>query len=364
MTQKKALIAMSGGVDSSVTAYLMQQQGYDCTGAMMKLYEVDETQTVCRQNTCCSLADAQDARQVAARLQMPFYVFQYTEAFEAAVIDRFVSFYERGMTPNPCIDCNRFLKFDAFLQRAEQLGNDAIATGHYARIQFDKGSGRHLLLCGKDMGKDQSYVLYAMTQAQLAKTKLPLGALEKNEVREIAEAQGFRNARKRDSQDLCFVPDGDYAAYIAQKTGKPAVQGVFVDQNGTVVGTHRGITHYTIGQRRGLGLAMQEPTYVCSIDVQKNEVKIGRVEDLLANTLTAQDINLIATPCIEGKLRVQAKVRYRQTAQPATVWQTGEDALTLRFDLPQRAITCGQAVVLYDGDVVIGGGTIASVGEA
>lgn len=363
MAKKKALIAMSGGVDSSVTAYLMQQMGYDCTGAMMKLYEADETQMVCRQNTCCSLADAQDARQVASRLQMPFYVFQYTEAFESAVINRFVSFYERGMTPNPCIDCNRFLKFDAFLQRAEQLGNDAIATGHYARTQYDAGSGRHLLLCGKDRGKDQSYVLYAMTQAQLAKTKLPLGALEKHEVRELAEAQGFCNARKRDSQDLCFVPDGDYAAYIAKKTGKPAAQGAFIDQSGAVIGTHSGITNYTIGQRRGLGLSMPEPSYVCGIDAEKNEVKIGRADDLFASTLTAQDINLLAVPQIDGKLRVQAKVRYRQTAQPATVWQTGEDELTLHFDAPQRAITCGQALVLYDGDVVIGGGTIASVGE-
>lgn len=364
MTQRKALIAMSGGVDSSVTAYLMQQMGYNCTGAMMKLYEVDETRAVCRQNTCCSLADAQDARQVAARLQMPFYVFQYTEAFESAVIDRFVSFYERGMTPNPCIDCNRFLKFDAFLHRAEQLGNDAIATGHYARIEYDAGSGRYLLLCGKDRDKDQSYVLYAMTQAQLAKTKLPLGALEKHEVREIAKAQGFRNARKRDSQDLCFVPDGDYAAYIAQKTGKPSAEGVFVDQSGAVVGTHRGITHYTIGQRRGLGLAMPDPSYVCGIDAQRNEVKIGCADDLLASTLTAHDINLITMRQIEGNLRIQAKVRYRQTAQPATAWQTGEDELMLHFDAPQRAITCGQAVVLYDGDVVIGGGTIVSVGKS
>ena len=344
-------------MDSSVAAYLMKAQGYDCIGVTMKLFHNEDT-GVPDARACCSLEDVEDARSVAFRLGIPYYVFNFSDRFEAEVIGRFTAAYENGRTPNPCIDCNRFLKFDKLHRRAQELGYDFVATGHYARIEYDEALGRYLLKKAADPGKDQSYVLYTLTQAQLAHTKFPLGGMTKPEVREIAKEQGFVNARKRDSQDICFVPNGDYADFIERRTGKKCPEGNFIDRDGHILGRHRGIIRYTVGQRKGLGLSLPEPMYVCAVNPADNTVVLGREAELYTRTLTAKDINLISVPCIEKPLRVKAKIRYRQAEQQASVTQTDADTLKIEFDTPQRAATKGQSVVLYDGDTVVGGGTI------
>lgn len=351
----KALIAMSGGVDSSVAAYLMKQSGYDCIGATMRLYHNEDVGRSASQ-TCCSLDDTEDARSVAVRLGIPYYVFDFSADFHRQVIDRFISAYENGLTPNPCIDCNRYLKFDRLYRRAMELECDLIVTGHYARIE--ERDGRYFLKKAVDDRKDQSYVLYSLTQEQLAHTRFPLGELEKTETRQIAEREGFINAAKRDSQDICFVPDGDYARVISEYTGKTYPPGQFVDLHGNVLGEHKGIIHYTIGQRKGLGLALPEPLYVMEKCLETNRVVLGRNEDLFTKELDAVDMNWIAYDVLPERIRVKAKIRYKQTEQWATAIPTGEKNMHLIFDEPQRAVTKGQAVVLYDGDVVVGGGTI------
>ena len=352
----RALIAMSGGVDSSVAAYLMKAAGYDCLGATMRLYD-NEDAGIPKGHPCCSLDDVEDARSVACRIGIPHYVFNFSADFKTDVIDRFARAYERGATPNPCIDCNRYLKFGRFMRRAVELGCACVATGHYARIE--RQDGRFLLKKAADKDKDQSYVLYAMTQEQLAHTQFPLGGMSKTETRRMAEAQGFLNARKHDSQDICFVPDGDYAKVIRLHTGKDYPCGSFVDQTGRVLGEHRGIIHYTIGQRRGLGLAMPEPMYVVAKRAEDNTVVLGRNSDLFSRRLDAVDFNWIACDFPPETLHVRAKVRYRQQDQPCTVTPTGKDTVHVIFDEPQRAVAKGQAVVLYDGDAVVGGGTIS-----
>ena len=354
---KKAIVAMSGGVDSSVAAYLMKERGFDCIGVTMKLFE-NEDVGVSRERGCCSADDAEDARSVAYRLGMPFYVFNFAEDFRREVIERFVRAYENGTTPNPCIDCNRFLKFDRLYRRGRELGFDYTATGHYARIERDS-SGRYLLKKAYDLNKDQSYVLYAMTQEQLAHTKFPLGELTKPEVRKIAEERGFLNAKKRDSQDICFVVNGSYADFIESYPKRALLPGDFVDRCGNVLGRHRGIARYTVGQRRGLGISFGEALYVCKTDSASNTVTLGREEELYSKTLTADNINLIACESIERPMRLSAKIRYGQKERSATVVQTGADELTVTFDEPQRAVCAGQALVLYDGDTVVGGGTIS-----
>lgn len=356
---KKALIAMSGGVDSSVAALLMQQRGYDCTGITMKLFEKEQT-GIKPETTCCSLDDVEDARSVADRLHMPHDVLNYKENFEKQVIDRFVSAYQCGCTPNPCIDCNRHLKFEKLFQRMQELQMDTIVTGHYARVTYDEDRKRWLLKKGLDHQKDQSYVLYNLTQQQLAHVQFPVGELSKQQVRQLAEKYGFFNAAKPDSQDICFVPDGDYAAFIARYTGKEPKPGPFLNMAGEVIGTHRGILHYTIGQRRGLGVSADRPLYVCRICPEANTVTLGTSADLYSRSLVADEVNLISCESLSEPTRVQAKIRYRQPAQPAVAWQTAEGKLHVKFDEPQRAITRGQAVVLYEDEVVVGGGTITS----
>lgn len=359
--QHRALIAMSGGVDSSVAAYLMKQAGFACVGATMRLYE-NEDMSAPQAGTCCSLEDVEDARAVAAKLGMPYYVFNFKEDFGRQVMDRFVAAYETGCTPNPCIDCNRFLKFDRMYRRAQELGIGYVVTGHYARIQQSE-TGRWLLLKGPDPQKDQSYVLYAMTQEQLAHTQFPLGALRKEEVRAIAAAQGFINAKKHDSQDICFVPDGDYAAFIRRRTGRTYPEGDFVDTTGRILGRHRGIIHYTIGQRRGLGVSGGRPLYVKEIRPADNTVVLADEHQLYALTAIARDFNWIAWEAPAAPIRVQARARYHQPEQDATAFVLPDGRVQVTFDRPQRALTKGQAIVLYQADVVIGGGTIEEIQE-
>ena len=353
----KALVAMSGGVDSSVAAYLTKEMGYEATGITLKLFD-NEDIGESKDKTCCSLDDIEDARNVCLKLGIPYYVYNFKDSFRENVIERFVSAYENGTTPNPCIDCNRFIKFNKLMQRADELDFDFIVTGHYSIIEFDKGLQRYILRKSPDVSKDQSYVLYSLTQKQLSRTLLPLGNMSKDKVREIASSLGLLNANKHDSQDICFVPDGDYAAFIEQYTGKKYEHGDFVDTQGNVLGTHKGIIKYTVGQRKGLGLALPCPMYVKEKDLANNKVILCKNEELFSRELYAKDINLITCDKIDKPLHIKARVRYNQAEQDAIVEQVGNNRLHIVFDKPQRAISKGQAVVLYDGDVVVGGGTI------
>lgn len=353
---EKVMVGMSGGVDSSVAALRLLDAGYDCVGVTMKLWAGEQSAEGIRP-TCCSLDDVEDARSAAFRLGIPHYVLNETAAFEEKVIRHFVQTYEAGATPNPCIQCNRHLKFTAMLRRAQELGCEYIATGHYVRVER-REDGRYLLKKGLDPSKDQSYVLYMLTQEQLAHTKFPLGDLTKAQARKLAEERGLLNARKHDSQDICFVPDGDYEAFLRRYTGREYPPGDFVDTKGNVLGRHRGLPAYTIGQRRGLGVSGGKPLYVCRKDADSNTVVLSDDADLFSDRLTARDINLIDRDSIDGALRCTAKIRYSHGAAACTVTQTDADEIVVVFDEPQRAITAGQAVVLYDGDTVIGGGTI------
>ena len=355
MDKQKAMIAMSGGVDSSVAAYLMLQSGFDCAGAMMHLHNYTDA------NTDSAADNVADAQNVARKLNIPFHLIDAVSEFDEKVIRQFVRCYECGATPNPCIQCNRYLKFDLFLNQARKLGYDTVVTGHYARIRYDENTGRYLLLKAADPSKDQSYVLHCLTQEQLAHTAFPLGEMGKDQVRAIAEAQGFINARKRDSQDICFIPDGDYVAFMERYTGKSYTPGDYLDLNGNVVGKHRNAICYTLGQRKGLHLAMGAPVYVCAKDMEKNTVTVGPNEALFADTLIAVDWNWIPFPVLTEPMRVNARARYNQKEQPATVYPGENGTARVVFDTPQRAMTPGQSVVLYDGDTVVGGGTITEV---
>lgn len=354
---KKALIAMSGGVDSSVAAYLTKEQGYDSTGITLKLFDNEDIGEK-QEKTCCSLDDIEDARNVCYKIGIPYYVYNFKDSFKENVISRFIDAYENGTTPNPCIDCNRYIKFEKLIRRAEELDFDYVVTGHYAIIEYNSETGRYLLKKSADLSKDQSYVLYSLTQKQLSKTLFPLGGMTKDQTREIAEKLGLINAHKHDSQDICFVPDGDYARFIEEYTGKTYPCGNFVDESGKVLGEHKGIIRYTVGQRKGLGLALPQPMYVKEKDLANNRVILCTNDALFSKELYATDINLITCDKIEKPVRIKARVRYNQKEQWATAEQIDENTLHIIFDEPQRAISKGQAVVLYDGDYVVGGGTI------
>lgn len=352
---KKVMIGMSGGVDSSVAAFLLQKESLEVIGATMKLYNNEDIDFV-SEKTCCSLDDVLDAKSVCARLGIRHYTLNMTDDFKKEVIERFISAYQNGFTPNPCIDCNRYMKFSKMLHKAQELDIDYVATGHYARIE--RQGDRYILKKAVDLSKDQSYVLYSLTQEQLKVTKFPLGNYTKQQVREIAEENGFVNARKHESQDICFVPDGDYSKFIEYYTGKTYPCGDFVDMNGKRLGEHKGIIRYTIGQRRGLGLALPASMYVVEKDVDNNKVILGFNDDLFKKEVNVKNISFTACDGLDKPERLCAKIRYNQKEQPATVTQTDENHFTIVFDEPQRAITKGQAAVLYDGDTVVGGGTI------
>lgn len=352
----KVMVGMSGGVDSSVAAKLLMDSGYDVTGVTLKLFDGEEIVEGAR--TCCSLSDVEDARSVCYRLGIDHFVFNFKEMFREKVMNQFAESYLNGETPNPCIECNRHIKFDKMLRRAEELGYDYIATGHYAVREFDEKSGKYILKRPKDHSKDQTYVLYGLTQYQLSKTLFPLGGYEKPEIRNIAENAGLVNSRKPDSQDICFVPDGDYASFITRHTGAEIKEGDFLNTAGEVIGRHRGVINYTIGQRRGIGISIGRPAYVTDKNAAENTVTIGDESDLYKTEIKVRDVNLISMDSLPEEMQVTAKVRYSRSEMPAVIRPLENGEVLVTFEKPQRAPAKGQAAVFYDGDVVIGGGTI------
>ena len=355
MADKKVLAAMSGGVDSSAAVKLLLDKGYEVAGATMHLYNNEDIGL--QEKTCCSLNDVEDARLVALKLGIEFYVFNFMDDFKRCVMDNFVDTYLCGGTPNPCIECNKHLKFGSFLNRAQMLGYDYIATGHYVTSHYDEASGRWLLKRSADRAKDQSYVLYGMTQHQLAHTLFPVGEMSKPDIRSIAEENGLINAHKRDSQDICFIPDGDYAGFITERAGAQP-EGDIVLTDGTLLGHHKGLIHYTIGQRRGVGVSYSEPLFVTAKDIAGNRLIMGTADEVCSKALTADDVNFISFEKLTAPLRCTAQTRYHQKDVPCTVYPTGETSVRVEFDEPHKAVSKGQSVVFYDGDYVIGGGTI------
>lgn len=350
---KKVVIGMSGGVDSAVAALLLKEQGYEVVGITMKLWEGESD----REDGCCSLTSAYDAGRVCDLLDIPFYVSNFKESFQEKVIDYFVEEYFQGRTPNPCIACNKYLKFNDLLILAGSIEADYIATGHYAKVEFDEQSGRYLLKKSVTAKKDQTYVLYCLNQEQLSHIVMPLGNYTKEEVREIAAKAGLKVANKAESQEICFVEDNDYGRFLTDVRGKDIKSGQFIDKNGKKLGIHKGIVHYTIGQRKGLGYTFGKPVFVTKINPKDNTVVLGSPEELMSNELYADNLNWISIEKLENEMRVTAKIRYSAKEAPAVIFPEG-DGVKVLFDEPQRAITPGQAVVFYDGEIVVGGGTI------
>ncbi|SHJ44741.1 tRNA (5-methylaminomethyl-2-thiouridylate)-methyltransferase [Hathewaya proteolytica DSM 3090] len=357
--KKKVIIGMSGGVDSSVAAYLLKEQGYEVIGIMMKLAS-DELTGEDNDGGCCSLSAANDARRVADILDIPFYVMNFKESFKKNVVDSFIHEYLIGHTPNPCVQCNKLIKFNEFLKKAQTLGADYIATGHYAEVVEDV-NGRYNLKCSNDEKKDQTYMLYNLTQEQLSHILMPCGKYNKSEIRDIAEKIGLHVFRKKDSQEICFIPDNNHGKFIETYTGKSAVPGNFVDENGNVVGKHKGICYYTIGQRKGLGLSLGKPVFIADIDPLTNDITVGDEKLIFKNQLIAGDVNYISIEKLQQPMEVFGKVRYSAKMAPCTIYPEGDNKVRVIFKDNQRAITKGQSVVFYKEDFVVGGGIIEKV---
>ena len=357
MEKKKVVVGMSGGVDSSVAVYLLKEQGYDVIGVTMQIWQ-DEDRAIQEENGgCCGLSAVEDARRVAQKLDIPYYVMNFRKEFQKQVIDYFTREYLEGRTPNPCIACNRYVKWESLLKRSLEIGADYIATGHYARVE-QLPNGRYAIRNSVTAKKDQTYALYNLTQEQLARTLMPVGAYTKDEIRKIAEEAGLLVAHKKDSQEICFVPDNDYAGFIKNSTGKTIPKGNFVLADGKVIGEHQGIIHYTIGQRKGLNLSMGHPVFVTKIRPDSNEVVIGENQDLFVNTLICDRVNFMAMEGLDGEVRLKAKIRYNHPGAECVISPAEDGKVRVTFDQPQRAITPGQAVVFYQGEYVAGGGII------
>lgn len=357
MEKKKVVVGMSGGVDSSVAAWLLQKQGYEVWGVTMQIWQDEDPDQVEANGGCCGLSAVDDARRVASRLEIPYYVMNFKQDFKERVIDYFMDEYLKGHTPNPCIACNRYVKWESLLKRSLDIGADYIATGHYAQIEH-LPNGRYAIKNSATAAKDQTYALYNLTQEQLSHTLMPVGAYTKDQIRAFAEEAGLPVAHKPDSQEICFVPDGDYAHFIEENSGRKIPEGNFVWEDGRVIGKHKGITHYTIGQRKGLGLAMGRPVVVTEIRPETGEVVIGEADAVFSTTLRANRLNWMSIPELDGERRFLAKIRYNHSGAMCTARMVGEDEVECVFDEPVRAVTPGQAVVFYDGEYVAGGGTI------
>ncbi|MGB9813164.1 MAG: tRNA 2-thiouridine(34) synthase MnmA [Thermovenabulum sp.] len=357
MNKNKVVVAMSGGVDSSTAAFLLKNKGYEVIGVTMQIWQNPDEDYVLKEGGCCSLGAVYDARRVADKLNIPYYVVNFREEFKNRVINYFIEEYVAGKTPNPCIVCNKTMKFNLLLKKALEMDSFYLATGHYAKIEFDEKRGRYLLKKGKDKTKDQSYVLYNLTQFELEHILFPLGDYTKNEIREIAEKAGLPVAKKPESQEICFV-NGDYKDFIKDKAPQSIKPGFFIDSKGNILGKHKGIAFYTIGQRRGLGISSNKPLYVIKMDPQTNTIVVGSEEELLRKEFTVNNLNWISIEKLYEEKRVNIKIRYNFEEKPGIIYPLNNGRIKVVFDEPQKAITPGQSAVFYEEDIVVGGGVI------